>query len=56
MDSWSSCIAGALTDGEYERLLKEAGFQDITIEHISTTNIGEYPFPYLRSHIKARKA
>jgi arsenite methyltransferase len=55
MDSWSACIAGALTDSEYTRLLKEAGFEDVTIEHVSTTNIGEYPFPYYSSHIKARK-
>lgn len=55
MDSWSNCIAGALTDSEYSRLLREAGFQDISIEHVSTTNIGEYPFPYFSSHIKAIK-
>jgi len=55
MDSWSACIAGALTDSEYTRLLSTAGFQDISIEHVSTTNIGEYPFPYFSSHIKAVK-
>lgn len=55
MDSWSACIAGALTDSEYSRLLREAGFRNVTIEHVSTTNIGEYPFPYYSSHIKARK-
>jgi len=55
MDSWSACIAGALTDSEYTRLLGLAGFQDISIEHVSTTNIGEYSFPYFSSHIKAVK-
>ena len=55
MDSWSACIAGALTDSEYTRLLDAAGFQNISIEHVSTTNIGEYPFPYFSSHIKAVK-
>jgi len=55
MDSWSACIAGALTDSEYFSLLKTAGFQDISIEHVSSTNIGEYPFPYFSSHIKAIK-
>ena len=55
MDSWSACISGALTDSEYARLLSTAGFQDISIEHVSTTNIGEYPFPYHSSHIKAVK-
>jgi arsenite methyltransferase len=55
MDSWSACISGALTDPEYERLLQSAGFQHVEIEHVSTTNIGEYPFPYHSSHIKAVK-
>ncbi len=55
MDSWSVCIAGALTDSDYERLLKAAGFQDVQIEHVSDSNIGEYPFSYFSSHIKAKK-
>jgi SAM-dependent methyltransferase len=29
--SWSGCIAGALARGEYERLLAEAGFTDVSI-------------------------
>jgi arsenite methyltransferase len=55
VDSWSACIAGALTDSEYTKLLQEAGFQNISIEHVSTTNIGECLFPYYSSHIKAVK-
>jgi arsenite methyltransferase len=55
MDSWSACISGALTDSEYRRLLRSAGFQDIGIEHVSDSNIGKYPFSYFSSHIKARK-
>jgi len=55
MDSWSACITGALTDSEYRTLLENAGFQDISIKHVSTTNIGEYPFPYYSSHIRATK-
>ncbi|MDA4112506.1 MAG: methyltransferase domain-containing protein [Thaumarchaeota archaeon] len=55
MDSWSACIAGALTDSEYERLLTRAGFQGVEIEHVSDSNIGEYPFSYFSSHIKAGK-
>jgi hypothetical protein len=51
----SACIAGALTDSDYERLLKSAGFQDVQIEHVSDSNIGEYPFSYFSSHIKAKK-
>jgi len=37
-------------------LLQTAGFGDIEIEHVSTTNIGEYQFPYHSSHIKAKKS
>ena len=55
MDSWSACIAGALTDTEYERLLSVAGFGAVDITHVSDSNIGEYPFGYFSSHIKARK-
>ncbi|HEV2390529.1 MAG TPA: methyltransferase domain-containing protein, partial [Nitrososphaerales archaeon] len=55
MDSWSACIAGALTDSTYKRLLARAGFREVEIEHVSDSNIGEYPFGYHSSHIKARK-
>ena len=55
MDSWSACIAGALTDSDYVGLLKGAGFQDVQIEHVSDSNIGEHPFSYFSSHIKAKK-
>jgi arsenite methyltransferase len=55
MDSWSACIAGALTDSDYESLLRGAGFQAVQIEHVSDSNIGEYSFSYFSSHIKAKK-
>lgn len=55
MDSWSACIAGALTDSEYRRLLRNAGFQGVEIENVSDSNIGKYPFKYHSSHIKAKK-
>jgi arsenite methyltransferase len=55
LDSWSACIAGALTDSEYTRLLGAAGFQGIGIEHVSDSNIGKYPFGYFSSHIRAMK-
>jgi len=55
MDSWSACIAGALTDSAYRRLLARAGFRSVEIEHVSDSNIGQYPFSYHSSHIKARK-
>ena len=55
LDSWSACIAGALTDAEYERLLMKAGFESVEITHVSDSNIGAYQFAYFSSHIKARK-
>jgi arsenite methyltransferase len=55
MDSWSACIAGALTDSDYRAKLLAAGFVDVDIEHISNSNIGEYPFRYYSSHIRATK-
>ena len=56
LDSWSSCIAGGLTDSSYRRLLLGAGFHDVEIEHVSDSNIGKYPFKYHSSHVKAKKA
>lgn len=32
MEAWVGCVAGALEEGEYRRLLAEAGFGDIDIE------------------------
>jgi arsenite methyltransferase len=55
MDSWSACMAGALTDSDYKKFLKSVGFQEVRIEHVSDSNIGKYPFSYHSSHVKARK-
>ena len=55
MDSWSACISGALTELDYRTMLLTAGFHDVEIEHVSSSNIGEYPFSYHSSHIKAEK-
>lgn len=55
MDSWSACLAGALTDSDYRNKLLGAGFSHIVIEHVSDSNIGEYPFKYYSSHITALK-
>ena len=55
MDAWSACLAGALTDADYRSNMLSAGFTDVSIEHISDSNIGEYQFKYYSSHIKAKK-
>ena len=55
MDSWSACLAGALTVSDYGKLLRSAGFQEVNIEHVSDSNIGKCPFSYHSSHIMATK-
>jgi SAM-dependent methyltransferase len=32
IESWSGCVSGALEKGEYEELLREAGFEDVSVE------------------------
>ena len=32
MEAWVGCVAGALEEGEYRRLLAEAGFADVEVE------------------------
>ena len=32
MEAWVGCLAGALAIEEYQRLLEEAGFEDVSIE------------------------
>jgi arsenite methyltransferase len=32
MEAWSGCVSGALEKDEYERLLSEAGFEDVSVE------------------------
>ena len=32
MEAWSGCVSGALEKDEYEKLLGEAGFEDVSIE------------------------
>ena len=32
MEAWSGCVSGALEKDEYEKLLGEAGFEDVSVE------------------------
>src|SRR5215203_2225927 len=32
VEAWSGCVSGALEKEEYERLLREAGFEDVSVE------------------------
>jgi integrase len=50
-----ACLAGALTDSEYKLLLAAAGFENVEIDHVSNSNIGEFSFAYFSSHIRAIK-
>lgn len=56
LDSWSACLAGALTESDYRSKLTAAGFINVDIQHVSDSNIGHSAFKYFSSHIKARKS
>jgi arsenite methyltransferase len=32
MEAWSGCVSGALEKDEYEKMLGEAGFEDVSVE------------------------
>jgi arsenite methyltransferase len=32
MEAWSGCVSGALEKDEYEKLLRDAGFEDVSVE------------------------
>ena len=40
VESWAGCVSGALEKDEYERLLGEAGFEDVSIEVTHTYDTG----------------
>ena len=40
MESWAGCVSGALEKDEYERLLGEAGFEDVSVEVTHTYDTG----------------
>jgi arsenite methyltransferase len=48
--SYCGCIAGALSTGEYERLLLEAGFEDVSVEFTAKVNEGMHS-----ATVRARK-
>ncbi len=35
-DSWCSCVGGALVESEYEAMLRDIGFEEVTIERIAS--------------------
>jgi ubiquinone/menaquinone biosynthesis C-methylase UbiE len=41
MELWVGCIAGALEEGEYRRLLAEAGFEGIDVEPTRTYDFAD---------------
>ncbi|HXQ93468.1 MAG TPA: arsenite methyltransferase [Nitrososphaerales archaeon] len=61
MDSWSACIAGAISTAQYRDLLTSAGFSDVELETLQDSSVREnsdshkYAFKTFSSHIKARK-
>jgi arsenite methyltransferase len=61
MDSWSACVSGSISKENYRRMLKLAGFVEISIADLQNEAIRNnadaprYPFNTSSSHIKARK-
>ena len=41
MESWVGCVAGALEEGEYRELLRQAGFDDIDLEVTRVYDMGQ---------------
>ena len=41
MESWAGCVAGALEEGTYRSLLRDAGFEDIGVEVTRRYNVDE---------------
>jgi len=39
MEAWSGCVSGALERDEYERLLRKAGFEDVSVEVTHTYEV-----------------
>jgi hypothetical protein len=40
VESWAGCVSGALEKDEYEKLLGEAGFEDVSVEVTHTYDTG----------------
>lgn len=57
VSSWSNCLSGALKESEYERMLYDAGFQDVRIARSKskTTESGKEKFNFYSSEITAQK-
>ena len=49
VESWVECIAGALHDEEYKRLLAEAGFTDVDIETTRVLGDGTFYSGFVRA-------
>jgi arsenite methyltransferase len=41
VESWAGCVSGALEKDEYEWLLREAGFEDVSVEVTHTYDTGQ---------------
>jgi SAM-dependent methyltransferase len=55
VELWVGCIAGALHETEYKRLLAEAGFADIDIEPTRIYELAEAPDAFMSGFVRATK-
>jgi arsenite methyltransferase len=55
VELWVGCIAGALHEDEYKRLLAEAGFTDVDIEPTRVYAFEEAPGAFMSGFVRAAK-
>lgn len=55
MELWAGCVSGALEKGEYEELLKGAGFEDVYVEVTNVYNLENMMEGYKTEDIESLK-
>ncbi|HKW05221.1 MAG TPA: methyltransferase domain-containing protein, partial [Nitrososphaerales archaeon] len=55
VSSWTACLSGALKDSEYERMLYDAGFQNVRIARSKSPAFRKEKFRFYSSEIIAEK-
>jgi ubiquinone/menaquinone biosynthesis C-methylase UbiE len=54
-EAWAGCVAGALEEGEYRRLLAEAGFVDVEITRTRTFPVAGAEGTFASAFVRAAK-
>ncbi|NPV81101.1 MAG: arsenite methyltransferase [Firmicutes bacterium] len=56
IELWTGCVAGALTETEYRRLLEEAGFIDVELEIVRVFDRSDLPEGFSNSEMEGELA